>query len=103
VSATVIPRRRGRPPKLKVIGGPARPRHRVVFAPDRFVSFSAVEFWSEAEWAALAEWERPDPALWLPGIGYLAQSTVTGETADEIQECWEATVEAARFLRGRED
>lgn len=90
------PRSRGRRPKLKVVGGEKRPpRHRVVFG--QWPDSRLVEFWSEAEWAALEEWERPEVsrAAWFPGVGYLILSApgsqeehdeVRGEYTDACQE-----------------
>jgi hypothetical protein len=49
----------------------------------------AVEFWTEAEWAALAEHERPDgdtdgAVIWLPDVGIFFHRCVGKEESMEI-------------------
>jgi hypothetical protein len=51
----------------------------------------AIEVWTESEWAALADWERPDNAQWLPGTGHVALVQISEEESGEIaRELWDA-------------
>lgn len=84
MSMAAIPRRRVRPPRLKVVGSEPRMRHRCTWSIGHL--YRSVEFFSEVEWAALAEWERPTWTQWLPGVGVLAFDVITREEVLEIQE-----------------
>lgn len=39
-------------------------------------ALAAVRVWSEAEWAGMTERERPTPAEFLPGLGWVAAGPV---------------------------
>ena len=99
--ATATRRRR---PKLRVIGDDRRPaRHRLLYGswPTGFV----VEFWSEAEFAALAPWEMPDIRYtgWLPGTGHLIKRDIESkEEEEEILAEQAAQVQDWKAVRGIE-
>ena len=86
MSATVLPRRKGRPPKLKVVGGEPRTRHRCTWSSVH--EYRVVEFWTESEWDALTKWERQEFvwAQWLPGVGRVLIRAVTQDEAQEARE-----------------
>ncbi len=75
-----------RRPRLRVVGGQARPRHQVSFSVDGTDPKLAVEFWSEREWEALADHERPEPdtTVWLPAVGFFHVRGVTQAESEEI-------------------
>lgn len=90
-----------RRPKLKVVGGEARKRHLcswLVPGPTPSLNlYARMEFWSEAEYAAMPEWERAGAIVnWLPGIGYIRFDWVDLEDMKEINENLRAEQDYAR-------
>jgi hypothetical protein len=76
----------------------AQPRHRVCWVIDG--KHHALEVWTEAEWAALSAWERPESVAFLPGVGYLELTIAAERIAREIDEERTAAIEAWEMVRG---
>ena len=100
INPMASPRRRGRRPRLKVVGGEPIPRHRVPFSLFKGAHNYSIEVWTMQEWAALPEADRPGHATWLPGIGWLAVGGVDALEFDEIRDEHAAALAAHDFMRG---
>jgi hypothetical protein len=91
MSLAPSPRPRYRRPKLRVFAAEYQGRKRHICTWNQGGNayhapvYRSVEFWTEAEWAALTKWERGFfYAQWLPGVGYVSVQEITEEESSEI-------------------
>jgi hypothetical protein len=103
-TTALLPRRRGRRPRLKVVGGEPKLRHQVNFHIGDHLHY-AVEFWTEQEWGALAEHERPDGGAlsWLAGVGVFHVRNIDREESEEISDAIAAVNASHASIRGHAD
>jgi hypothetical protein len=91
---------RFRRPRLGVFGVEPPPRHETSWWLPASAEHIAVRFWTEAEWAAVPEYARPEDTQWIPGVGWFRVDAITKDEHKRIHARVREDQENHEFIRG---